>query len=197
MFGVPTMVIYHLQPTMRRSAFLLVGISVFFLVGGVLSMIWNYRELQKWQPVTARVTAIDAAKFSFKGADRFRGEITIRYSVNDNNHLVAYSLPATHLTEENARSELSNYPPGTQMRVFYNPDNPDDFLHDLSTSPRFFLFPGIVTAVGLFLGGYSLWSLWKQGTCLCPGCAASVELWDKFCYACACRLPKQRKLVRQ
>lgn len=159
-------------------------------------MIWNYRELQNWQPVVARVIAIDAAKFTKKGEDRFRGEITVRYSVNDIYHRVPYSLPVTHLTEESARSELSRFPPGTSMRVFYNPANPDDMLQDLSDSPRFFLFPGIFTAAGLLLGGYSLWSLRKLGTCLCPGCAASVELWDKFCYACDYKLPRQKKLVR-
>ena len=196
MRSAATMVIYHLQAGMRRSAFLLVGFSVFFLLSGVLSMIWNYREMQKWQPVVARVTAIDATKFAKKGADRFRGEITVRYSVNDINHRIAYSLPAIHLTEESARSELSRFPPGTPMRVFYNPANPDDMLQDLGASPRFFLFPGILTAVGMLLGGYCLWSLWKLGTCLCPGCAASVELWDKFCYACDYKLPRQKKLVR-
>ena len=159
-------------------------------------MIWNYRDLRNRQPVTASVIAIDVTKFTKNGADRFRGEITIRYSVNDIYHRIPYSLPATHPTEESARSELSRHPPGTSMRVFYNPANPDDMLQSPSASPRFFLIPGILTAAGLLLGGYSLWSLRKLGTCLCPGCAASVELWDKFCYACDYKLPRQRKLVR-
>lgn len=159
-------------------------------------MIWNYHELRKWQPVVSTVIAIDATKFTKNGADRFRGEITVRYTVNDIYHLVPYSLPAAHLTEESARSELSLFPPGTAMRVFFNPANPDDMLQDLSASPRFVLFPGILTSAGLLLGGYSLWSLRKLGTCLCPGCAASVELWDKFCYACDYKLPRQKKLMR-
>jgi len=72
----------------------------------------------------------------------------------------------------------------------------DDTLQDLRATPRFYWFPGMLTAVGLILGGYCLFSLSKLGTCLCPGCAASVELWDKFCYACDYKLPKQKKLVR-
>ncbi|MEO8131147.1 MAG: DUF3592 domain-containing protein [Bryobacteraceae bacterium] len=181
---------------MRRTAFLLVGISVFFLLSGVLSMIWNYNQLQKWQPVAARVIAIDAVRFQKRGVPLFRGEVTIMYSVNDVIHRLAYSLPVGYTAEESVRAELSRFAPGTNMRVFYNPANPDDILTDLGTSPRFFLFPGIITGAGLLLGVYSLWALWKQGTCLCPGCAASVELWHKFCHACAYRLPKQRKLVR-
>jgi hypothetical protein len=152
--------------------------------------------LQGWQPVIARVIAIDVAKFSKKGIDRYRGEVTIRYSVNDIFHRVPYSLPSVHSTEENARAELSRYPPGFSMRVFYNPDNPDDMVQDLSTSSRFFLFPGFLTVIGLILGAYSLRSLRKLGECLCPGCASSVEMWHKFCYACDYKLPKQKKLIR-
>jgi hypothetical protein len=181
---------------MRKSAFLLVGLSAVFLFAGVLSMLWNYRELQNWQPVIARVIAIDVTKFTKKGSDTYRGEITIRYSVNDIFRRVPYSLPASHATEEGARSELSRFPPGTPMRVFYNPANPDDMVQDLSASPRFFIFPAILTTIGLILGAYCLRSLRKLGHCLCPGCAASVELWDKFCYACDYKLPKQRKLIR-
>src|SRR3954469_2927141 len=141
-----TMVIYHLRHCMRRSGYLLVGFSVAFLLSGVLSMVWNYRYLQSWQPVIARVIAIDVAKFHKKGVDRYRGEITIRYSVNDLFHRVPYSLPMVHPTEDSARNELSRFPPGTAIRVFYNPDNLDDIVQDLSASPRFFLFPGILTA---------------------------------------------------
>ena len=190
------MVIYHLQHAMRRSAFLLVGFSVFFLLSGVISMMWSYRGLQTWQPMATRVIAIDAIKFAKKGANRFRGEITVDYSVNDIYHRTSYSLPTIHLTEESARAELSRFPPGSQVRVFYNPTNPYDILLDLSTSPRFFLFPGLLTALGMLLGGYAVWLLSKLGTCLCPGCAASVEMWDKFCYACDYKLPRQKKLVR-
>jgi hypothetical protein len=159
-------------------------------------MIWKYRELQNWQPVIARVIAIDVAKFTKTGVSQYRGEITLRYSVNDVFHRVPYSLPLAHLTEDNARAELSRFPPGTQVRVFFNPANPDDMVQDLSASPRFFIFPGMLTAVGLFLGAYCLRSLRKLGTCLCPGCAASVEMWDKFCYSCDYKLPRQKKLIR-
>ncbi len=190
------MVIYHLLPGMRRSAYLLVGFSVFFLLSGVLSMIWNYRELQRWKPAAATVIGIDATKFTKKGAARFRGEVTIRYTVDGVYHRVPFSLPTVHLTEESARAELSRFAPGTPIGVYYNPANPDDMLQNLSASPRFFLLPAVLTAAGLLLGGYSLWSLRKLGTCLCPGCAASVELWDKFCYACDYKLPRQKKLVR-
>jgi hypothetical protein len=190
------MVIYHLQPFMKRSAFLLVAVATVFLLGGILSMVWKYAELRSWQPVIARVSAIDVTKFTKQGLDQYRGEITLRYSVNDLFHRVPYSLPIAHLTEDNARAELSRFPPGTPMRVFYNPSNPDDIVQDPSATPRFFLFPGILTAMGLILGGYCLFSLRKLGNCLCPGCAASVELWDKFCYACDYKLPRQKKLVR-
>jgi hypothetical protein len=181
---------------MRKSAFLLVGLSAVFLLAGVVSMLWNYRELRYWQPVIARVIAIDVAKFTKNGSDRYRGEITIRYSVDDIFRRVPYSLPTSYATEESARSELSRFPPGTPLRVFYNPANPDDMVQDVSASPRFFILPGILATIGLILGAYCLHSLRKLGNCLCPGCAASVELWDKFCYVCDYRLPKQRRLIR-
>jgi hypothetical protein len=181
---------------MKRSAFLLVAISALFLVGGLFAMARNYMVLLRWQPVGARVIATDIAKFSKWGKDRYRGEITVRYSVNDLMHPVPYSLSSSYSTESGARAEVNSYPPGATMQVFYNPENPDDMLPDLTASSRFFLFPGILTAVGIILGAYSMRMLHKMGTCLCPGCAASVELWDKFCHACDSRLPKQKKLIR-
>jgi len=181
---------------MKRFVFILLGLSVVFLLSGVLSMVWSYQELQTWNLVVARVSAIDVTKFTRKDATRYRGEVTLRYTVNDIIHRVPYSLPVEHATEDLARAELSRFPPGTQMRLFVNPKNPDDTLQDLRATPRFYWFPGMLTAVGLILGGYCLFSLSKLGTCLCPGCAASVELWDKFCYACDYKLPKQKKLVR-
>jgi hypothetical protein len=181
---------------MKRSAFFLVAVSALFLIGGLVAMARSYAVLRKWQPVAARVVAIDIAKFSRRGADRYRGEITVRYSVNDSIHNIPYSLSSSYSTEPAARAEINRFPPGTTMRVFYNPDNPDDMLPDLSASPRFFLFPGILTAAGMIMGAYSMRTLHKMGTCLCPGCANSVELWDKFCHACDSRLPKQKKLIR-
>jgi hypothetical protein len=181
---------------MKRPALLLVAISAFFLIGGLLAMARTYVVLRRWQPVAARVIAADIAKFSKGGTDRYRGEITVRYSVNDVMHQIPFSLFSSYSTEAGARAELNRYPPGTTMRVFYNPENADDMLLDLTASPRFLLFPGILTAAGMILGAYSMRTLHKMGTCLCPGCAASVELWDKFCYACDSRLPKQKKLIR-
>ena len=133
---------------MKRSAFLLVAVSVIFLLGGLAAMARNYLVLRKWQPIAAKVFAIDIAKFSSWGSDRYRGEITVRYSVNDFIHTIPYSLSSSYPTEPAARSEINRFPPGTAMRVFYNPNNPDDMLPDLSASSRFFLFPGILTAAG-------------------------------------------------
>jgi hypothetical protein len=181
---------------MKRSVFLLVAISALFLIGGLLAMARSYMVLRRWEPVAARVIAADIAKFSKRGTDQYRGEITVRYSVNDLMHQIPYSLSSAYATEAGARAELNRYPPGTTMRVFYNPENSDDMLLDLAASPRFFLFPGVLTAAGMILGAYSMRTLHKMGTCLCPGCATSVELWDKFCYACDSRLPKQKKLIR-
>jgi hypothetical protein len=173
-----------------------VALSGAFLLGGVLAMVWNYHKLQSWQPVTARVIATDITKFTRWGVDRYRGEVTIRYSVDDLLRRIPYSLPNSYTTNEAARAEVNHYPPGATMRVFYNPANGNDMVLDLSASPRFFLLPATLAALGLMLGLCSLRTLRRMGQCLCPGCAASVELWDKFCYACDHKLPRQKKLVR-
>src|SRR4051794_5391884 len=109
---------------MKRSAFLLVAISALFLIGGLVSMGRNYVVFRKLRPVAARVVAIDLAKFSSWGADRYRGEITVRYSVNDSIRDIPYSLSSSYSSEPAARAEINRFPPGTTMRVFHNPENP-------------------------------------------------------------------------
>jgi hypothetical protein len=180
---------------MRRSSNILVALAAIFMIGGFASFANAFLTMRSWQGVTGEVTYTDLATFTKRGKEYYRGELIARYVVNDRVLRVPASLSRSHTTREEAKRELDGLTPGNQVRLYYNPKDPADMLLDVTAHPRFFALPAVVTLIGIICSALSIASILKM-KCFCPGCAASVELWDKFCYACRYRLPKQKKMMR-
>jgi hypothetical protein len=180
---------------MRRSSKILVVLAAVFMIGGFASFAHAFWTMRSWQGVTGDVTYTDLAAFTKHGKEYYRGELIARYVVDDQVLRVPASLSRSHTSREEAKRELDGLTPGRQVRLYYNPKDPSDMLLDVTAHPRFFALPAVLTLIGIVCSALSITSILKMN-CFCPGCAASVELWDKFCYQCCNKLPRQRKLMR-
>ncbi len=173
----------------------MIVLAAVFMIGGFASFAYAFWTMRSWQPTTGEVTYTDLAAFTKRGKEYYRGELIARFPVGDHVYRVPASLMRSHTTREEARRELDGLTPGHQVHVYYNPKDPSDMLLDVSGNLRFFAFPAAVTIIGIGLSGFSIASIVKMN-CFCPACATHVELWDKFCYACRHKLPRQSKLMR-
>jgi hypothetical protein len=173
----------------------MIVLAAVFMIGGFASFASAFWTMRSWQPTTGEVTYTDMAAFTKRGKEYYRGELIARIVVNDKVYRVPASLLLSHTTREEAKRELDGLTPQRQIHIYYNPKDPSDMLLDVSGHPRFFAVPAVVTLIGILLSGLSIASILKMN-CFCPACAANVELWDKFCYSCRNKLPKQSKLMR-
>jgi hypothetical protein len=180
---------------MQRSSKILAVLAAIFMIGGFASFANAFWTMRSWHAVTGEVTYTDLAAFTKRGKEYYRGELIARYVVDDRVMRVPVSLAHSHTTREEAKRELDGLTPGKQVQLYYNPKDPSDMLLDVTAHPRFFALPVVVTLFGIIFSAMSITSILRMN-CFCPGCAAGVELWDKFCYACGYRLPRQRKLMR-
>lgn len=181
---------------MKRTVHKLAVLAALFFGTGLATLVWEYRNLEKWEGIPARVLFSELVPFQAGGKTRYRGEVELRYMVKDLFYEVPYSVPTTNKSLEAARDDLMRYKVGATTTVYVNPNDPLDFLVERKSSMRFFLLPGALIAAGTVLGFMCVLLFLSMQRWLCPGCANSVALHHKFCFACGRSLPRARKLVR-
>ena len=184
---------------MRRNVYILLAVAILFLGAGVVGYYRTYRYIHRWETTEGRVFLNDLAPYTSSGVRMFRPEAELRYPVGGVTYAVPQSFPTSFPTEKEGREFVDRFAPRTLVRLRYDPAEPNRMmLADTDSSGSFLIFPTSLIATGVLLLALSLWRLHKVGRCLCPRCAISVELHDRFCYECAYPLPRQRrKLVKR
>lgn len=182
---------------MSRNAWISLAIAVLVLLTGLIWTARTYRHNRAWSEGEARVLANSINTFQTSAVKMFRPEASFRYLVNGEPHVVPYSFPSAFTTEQQAREFANRYAPQSRYLVLYDPANHDRIVldsSDLSTNLR---FPIALLGGGVLMSGISLVMIVKANRAVCPKCATPVELWDKFCWSCAAKLPKRRKRVHK
>ena len=132
---------------MKRPVHKLALLAGIFVVTGLADLVWQYRNLQNWDAVPARVLFSELVPFKAGRNAKYRGEVELRYTVKDAVYQVPYSVPTSRRSFDAARDDLMRYKVGATTTLYVNPNDPLDFLVERKNSMRFFLLPGALIAV--------------------------------------------------
>ena len=102
--------------------FVLFGITLLFIQSEEISSALNR---QQWPKVNGIVT-----ETKIVGERAYNPEITCKYKVNDSEHLLVTDLSTPGFGRKRSRQStariiINEYPVGSSVHIFYNPQNPD------------------------------------------------------------------------
>jgi hypothetical protein len=137
----------------------------------------------------------DVVPFQKRGVQLYRAQAEFRFGANGNFFTVPLTFAPVFGTNDEARAFVDRYPPQSIQQIYYDPSNPNSVMLTSRGWNRKFLFPLLLIAAGLASLITSATYFLRSARCLCPRCATSVELYDRFCFSCAYRLPKQKRKV--
>ena len=156
----------------------------------------NYTRNQAWREADARVVTNDVVSFG-SGAKRYRVHASFRYVVEGQPHLVPVSFPATFASYADGREYANRYAPAARIRLLFDPANPERVLIDTGDKTDTLVWPLGFLVLGILASGVALFEFWRHHRALCPRCATSVELFDRFCWNCGVKLPMQIRKVQK
>jgi len=151
--------ILFIVPSWMNALFILFSIIGFFLVITESSEISTGLIRQSWP--TAKATVVET---SIIGERAYSPEITCEYNVAGKKYTHKTDLQTPGFGRKKSRQQTSRiiiaqYPVGTEINIYYNPDNPEESF--VRTGPYwnnylvlsfgyFVLLSGLITIFGLF-----------------------------------------------
>jgi len=135
------------HPVLRLTSFLLIGAAVILLYIQQNRLV-QYNSFQNWMPVESTIT-----NSLVIGVRAFRPEITYQYIVNDSIYtgITSFDRPSfggRANRRASAQNIVSANPPGSQLRIFYNPANPKESRLNIHLPWDFY---GIISFAGTLL----------------------------------------------
>ncbi len=119
--------------------FVLIGIGISF--SAILILLKAKRTLY-WSSTTGFVKSSEVTiSQNSKGASRYRPEICYSYTVHGNEY-VSNRIESMDgfLSSVKAYKKTSQYPKGSQILIFYNPDKPADSVIEPGVKPDYYYF---------------------------------------------------------
>jgi hypothetical protein len=176
----------------RKTAWVLGGLAVLFLLGGSLSMWQAYRSRARWQTTEARVGYSEVIRFGDETNPRYRLQVEFSYTVGRDRQVVPLSLPSIYSDRKAADEEAIRYRTGSVHRIYYDVDQPYSMLLDPGSAKRFYVAPLLLTAIGIILGGVLVFKYLRSSRYFCVVCGTSVEEIHAFCFHCGSRIPARK-----
>jgi len=148
---------------------LIAAVGVVFLGAG-LKQLWRASRTQRWPTAPGKVISTDELMHLRKvpegegGGSRLLYEAQVHYEYTVGRVLIGSTrvrvTPSETSSEARSQATLARYPPGQELRVFYNPEDPTESVLEPGAHPLDFVRAGVGGTLVFVAGAAPLIARW-------------------------------------
>jgi len=181
----------------RKTAWVMGGLAIVFLIAAAVAMFRSYSERQKYQPNDARIIYSEVISFGDPSKPKYRLQVEFDYTVHGERYRIPYSFPTVYPERRLADGDALRYRTASIHRIYYRAGQPYNMLLDPSSAKRFFLAPLLLTGIAVVLGAGVLVMYLRSSRFFCVACGTNAEESHSFCSHCGRPIPVRKGKLKQ
>ena len=181
----------------RVSTYVTGAIGLLLLIVGMTLMVRDIQAHRSWVGVDGQVRLSEAVTFKKKGRTYYRIQMEVGYGAQGYRYSVPLSLPDTTADRKLADQQLARYAGGSAIRVFYNPEDPEDIELEVEHAARYLALPMAIIALGLVMLTTVVVRIARHGAYYCLSCGTAVEELHARCFNCGGKIPSRKGRLRE